>query len=124
MATATVHPWITLQELHDPATGRLDASLVAEYLKVPLRQLASALGKGYSAVHKTPSAPALQPALRSIKRSLEILEQVLVDRPGVLAWLNSPHPDLGRRTPIDVILEGYPETVEDMLEAALLGIPS
>ncbi len=97
---------------------------IAEYLKVPLKQLAGGLGKNYSTVHKTPSAPALQPALRSIKRILEILDQVFVNRSTALAWLNSPHPDLGQRVPLDMILEGYPDAVEDMLEAALTGTPS
>ena len=124
MATATVLPLVTLQELHDPETGRLDASRFSEYLKVPLRQFAGALNKNYSTVHKTPSALALQPALRSVKRIVEILEQVFADRSAVLSWLNSPHPDLGRRTPLDVILQGYPDAVEDMLEAALTGTPS
>lgn len=115
---------VSLQELHDPETGRLDAGQLAEYLKVPLKQVAQALGKSYGAVHKTPSAPDLQPRLRSIKRTLEILEQVFPNRAGVLAWLNNPHPDLGRRTPLEVILEGYPDAVKGMLEAALMGIPS
>ncbi len=124
MALATVPPQVTLQDLHDPETGRLDAARIAEYLKVPLKQLAGGLGKNYSTVHKTPSAPALQPALRSIKRILEILDQVFVNRSTALAWLNNPHPDLDQRVPLDVILEGYPEAVEDMLEAALTGTPS
>ena len=115
---------VSLQELHDPETGRLDASQFAEYLKIPLKQLTQALGKSYGAVHKTPSAPDLQPRLRSLKRSLEILEQVFPSRATVLAWLNNPHPDLGRRTPLEVILQGYPDAVEDMLEAALIGLPS
>ncbi|HKH47816.1 MAG TPA: antitoxin Xre/MbcA/ParS toxin-binding domain-containing protein [Thermoanaerobaculia bacterium] len=115
---------VSLQELHDPETGRLDASQFADYLKVPLKQMAQALGKSYPAVHKTPSAPDLQPSLRSIKRILEILEQVFPTRAAVLAWLNNPHADLGRRTPLEVILEGYPVAVEDMLEAALIGLPS
>jgi hypothetical protein len=115
---------VSLQELHDPETGRLDASQLAEYLKVPLKQMAQALGKSYGAVHKTPSAPDLQPTLQSVKRTLEILEQVFPSRAGVLAWLNNPHPDLGRRTPLEVILEGYPGAVKGMLEAALMGIPS
>jgi hypothetical protein len=115
---------VSLQELHDPETGRLDASQLADYLKVSLKQMAQALGKGYGAVHKTPTAPDLQPRLRSIKRTLEILEQVFPSRAAVMAWLNNPHPDLGRRTPLAVILEGYPDAVTDMLEAALIGIPS
>lgn len=124
MKAAVLIPVLSLQELHDPETGRLDAARFAEYLKIPLKQLASAVGKDYGAVHKTPTSPALQPALRSIKRSLEILEQVFVDRPAVLAWLNSPHADLGRRTPLEVILQGHSDAVEDMLEAALTGLPS
>jgi DNA-binding transcriptional ArsR family regulator len=115
---------VTLQQLHDPETGRLDARRMADYLKIPLKQLSEALGRNYSTVHKTPSAPTLQPALKSMKRTLEILEQVLVDRAAVLAWLKSPHADLGRRTPLEVILKGHAQAVEDMLEAALEGTPT
>lgn len=124
MAIATVSPQVVLEELHDPGTGRLDAVRVAEHLKIPLKQLAPALGKNYSTLYKTPSAPALQPTLRSIKRILEILEQVFANRSTALAWLNSPHSELGQRAPLDVILEGYPDAVEDMLEATLMGTPS
>jgi uncharacterized protein (DUF2384 family) len=124
LAIAAIVRQVVLQELHDPQTGRLDAARIADYLKIPLKQLAGALGKPYSTIHKTPSAPTLQPVLRSIKRILEILEQVFVNRSSALAWLNSPHPDLGQRAPLDVILEGYSDAVEDMLEAALTGTPS
>lgn len=124
MESAVLPLVVTLQELHDPQTGRLDAERVAEYLKIPLKSLAGSLGKSYASVHKTPTGASLQPALQSIKRILEILEQVLVNRPAVLAWLNSPHPDLGRRTPLSVLLEGQPGVVEDMLEAALWGLPA
>jgi len=124
VAIHALMPVLTLQELHDPATGRLDACRVAEFLKIPLKKLAEGLGKNYSTVHKTPTAPSLQPRLQSIERILEILEDVFADRAQVLAWLNHPHPDLGKRTPLDVICEGYPDAVEDMLEAALMGIPS
>lgn len=117
-------PAVTLPQLHDPETGRLDAGRIAEYLKIPLKELSEALGRNYSTIHKTPAAPALQPVLRPIKRSLEILEQLLVDRAAVLAWLKSPHADLGRRTPLEVILEGRAQVVEDMLEDALEGMPA
>lgn len=117
-------PAVSLYILHDPETGRLDAARVADYLKLPLKQLSEALGRNYSTVHRTPTAPAIQETLRSIKRSLEILEQVLGDKPRVLAWWNSPHVDLGQRTPIQVLLEGRAQVIEDMLEAALEGLPS
>jgi hypothetical protein len=35
--------------------------------------------------------------------------------------MNSPHPDLGGRTPISVVLEGKGRAVSDMLEASLAG---
>ena len=115
---------VRLPELHDYETGRLDAAKVADYLRISLKQLSESLGRNYSTVHRTPAASAIQEPLRSIKRTLEILEQVFVDRSAVLAWLNSPHPDLDRRTPLQVILEGYPDAVEDMLEGALTGTSS
>ena len=124
MAIHALIPVLTLQELHDPETGRLDACQVAEFLKIPLKKLAEGLGKNYSTVHKTPTAFALQAPLRSIERILEILDDVFSNRAQVLAWLNHSHPDLGGRTPLDVICEGYVDAVEDMLEAALMGIPS
>lgn len=117
-------PTVTLQQLHDPETGRLDAGRIAEYLKIPLKEFSGALGRNYSTIHKTPNAPALQPVLRSAKRTLEILEQLMVDRTAVLAWLKSPHADLERRTPLEVILEGRAQMVEDMLEDVLEGMPT
>lgn len=114
---------VRLQNLHDPQSGRIDAGRLADWLEIPLKVLAEALGKKYSTIHKTPSSMALQPVLRSIKRALEILEEVLGERGVVLAWLNNSHPDLGGRTPMEVILEGRPEVLEDMLEGALAGVP-
>lgn len=115
---------LPLKELHDPESGLLDAERISNYLGISLRRLASALGRNYSTIHKTPSAPMLQPALRSIKRSLVILEQVLGDRASALAWLNSEHPMLDQQTPMDVVLAGDAEIVERLLERALEGIPS
>ncbi len=115
---------VPLQELHDVRCGRLDTAKFAEYLDRPLKQIADAMGKNYSAVHKTPAAPDVQPFLQSLKTSLVILEDVFGNRPAILAWLNSPHPDLGQRTPLDVILLGHPNAVKNMLQAAIIGTPS
>lgn len=114
---------VPLQELHDVRCGRLDTAKFAEYLDRPLKQIANAMGKNYSAIHKTPAAPDVQPFLQSLKTSLVILEDVFGNRSAVLAWLNSPHPDLGQRTPLDVILQGHPNAVKNMLQAAVIGTP-
>lgn len=115
---------VALPELNDPATGRLDAHRIAEYLGVPLSQLAGALGQRYQTLHKTPAAPSVQAGLRPIKASLDMLAQVIGDQKTIRAWLNSPHPDLGMRVPLQVILEGHAGAVETLLANALEGIPS
>ena len=113
-----------LPELHDPQTGRIAADKIAEHMAVPLKQLAQAVGANYTAVHKTPAADSLQSALLPVKRSLEILHELLGDPAAERAWLNSPHPDLGMRTPLQVILEGNGRALWTILENALEGIPS
>lgn len=115
---------VTLPELNDPATGRLDARRIAEYLGVPLSHLAAALGQRYQSLHKTPAAPSVQAGLRPIKASLDILAQVIDDPATIRAWLNSPHPDLGMRVPLQVMLEGHAGAVETILANAIEGIPS
>lgn len=82
------------------------------------------LGQKYVTVHKSPAAPGLQPALFAIKRSLDLLAGVFGQRALILAWLKTSPPDLGDRTPLDVILSGHPEAVAGMLANAAAGIPS
>jgi CheY-like chemotaxis protein len=113
-----------LAELHDPSTGRLDAGRIAEYLGVALSGFAKASDMTVAGLHKSPASGSLQEVLIPIARSLTILFQLLGSKESVRTWMNSPHPDLGGRTPISVILEGKARAVSDMLEAALAGQPS
>jgi hypothetical protein len=115
---------VRLRELHDAETGRIDASKVAEFIGVPLADLARGMGARYTTVHKTPTSPALQDALAPIKRSLEILDQVVGDRRSVRAWLNSQHPDLGMRTPLQAIVGGHAGALCSVLENAIIGLPT
>jgi hypothetical protein len=110
--------------LRDPDNGRLDAKRVADFLDVPLKQLAQALGENYKAMHKTPSRVSLQPKLLPIERAITILGERFGDRGRTRAWLNTPHPDLAGRTALEVILAGHATAVSDMLEAASAGLPS
>ena len=52
------------------------------------------------------------------------LASMIGDQATVRAWLNSPHPDLGMRTPIEVILNGRVGALSTILENALAGIPT
>jgi CheY-like chemotaxis protein len=113
-----------LPELHDPVTGRLDAGRIAAFLGTPLTAFAKFSGMSVAGLHKSPASASLQQGLIPIARSLTILSQLLGSKENTRAWMNSPHPDLGGRTPIGVVLEGKGRAVSDMLEAALAGQPS
>lgn len=111
--------WIP--ELHDLATGRLDAKMIASYLGISLSSLAEAIGKKVAAVHKNPAASSLQEGLTPIARSIAILSGFFGARERVVQWLNSPHPDLGSRSPLSLILVGKAKAVAEMLEAVQAG---
>lgn len=115
---------VRLAKLHDQDTGRIDAERIASYLRIPLSSVAGAIGAKYQSVHKTPDAESLQRALAPIKRSLELVSRVTRDEKEGRVWLNNPHPDLGGRTPLQVILEGHADAVITLLENAISGTPS
>jgi hypothetical protein len=122
--TATAPLDVPLTELHDPRSGRIDAGRVADFLGVALPKVAAAVGASYGAVHKTPAAPSLQKGLGPMKRSLALLSRATRNRREARAWLNTPHPDLGEKTPLDVILEGHADAVVTLLENAMAGLPA
>lgn len=114
---------VTLPELHDEATGRIDAQKVANYMGVPLARLAEALQLNYKAIHRNPSAEAAQPPLKPVKRSLEILHEFFHKPETVRVWLNTPHPDLDGHTALELILANHPDAVLRILENAAAGVP-
>ncbi len=114
---------VPLTELHGPS-GRLSAAAIAKYLDVPLSEIAKTLHMNYTALHKTPDSPSAQPALVMLKRILVILTEMLGPQKIVRAWLNSPHPNLGHRSPLATMLAGQADAVLGMLENALAGVPS
>ena len=111
-------------ELHDPASGRLDAGRIAEYLGIALSAFAQLSSMSVAGLHKNPASASLQESLIPIARSITILSELLGSKEKVRVWMNSPHPDLGGRPPIGVVLEGKARVVSEMLEAALAGQPS
>jgi hypothetical protein len=114
---------VTLPELHDEATGRIDAPKVANYMGVPLARLAEALQLNYKAIHRNPSAEAAQSPLKPVKRSLEILHEFFHKPETVRVWLNTPHPDLDGHTALELILANNSNAVLRILENAAAGVP-
>jgi hypothetical protein len=117
-------PKVILPELHDAATGRVDAQKVAEFMGVPLKQLSEGLGLNYKAVHRSPTSASFQKSLMPVKRSLEYL-QLAFQKPGVIrAWLNTAHPMLEGQTALETILEGKAFAIERLLGNAWRGVVS
>jgi hypothetical protein len=114
---------VILPELHDKASGRINASKVAQYMGLPLKRLSEGLQLNYKAVHRSPSAEAFQPALKPVKRALEILHEFFNKPETVRIWLNTPHPDLDGRSALDLILANNPTAVLRTLENAAAGVP-
>ncbi len=117
-------PRVILPELHDPASGRIDAQKVADFMGVPLKRLSEGLGLNYKAVHRNPSAAAFQKALMPVKSSLEYLRQAFQKPEIIRAWLNTPHPMLEGQTALETILEGKAFAIERLLGNAWEGVVS
>lgn len=114
---------VVLPELHDETSGRIDAQKLAAYMGVPLKRLAEALQLNYKAIHRNPSAEAFQPALKPVKRSVEILHDFFHKPETVRVWLNTSHPDLDGHTALEMILANNANAVLRILENAAAGVP-
>ena len=114
---------VILPELHDAASGRIDAQKLAFYMGVPLKRLAEGLHLNYKTIHRNPSAEAIQPPLKPVKRCMEILNEFFNKPETVRVWLNTSHPDLDRHTALEMILANNPIAVLRILEKAAAGVP-
>ena len=112
-----------LAELHNPSSGRLDAARLAAFLRVPLAQVASAIGRKYQSVYKTPDAATLQPGLAGFQRVLATLVQVSDDPTLLRAWLNVPLRELNDRTPLQVMLDGHADVIAGLVADTMAGVP-
>jgi CheY-like chemotaxis protein len=118
-AVTTLRP-----ELHDPATGRLDARLIADALGVQLATLAPVLKADRKAVYRTSDGARLQRALLPLKAVLVRLSEIYPEPAHQRAWLNQPVDDLEGETPLRVILRGDASVIADLLANALVGQPA
>ncbi|TVQ00230.1 MAG: DUF2384 domain-containing protein [Balneolaceae bacterium] len=107
---------INLPNLHDSATGRLDAKKIKDELGISLKSLSKILGKNYRALHKTPHSENIQKQLAVYKRIIEILYDLFEKPEDINIWLNSPNVDFGDRSPISIIKEGHADAVLDLLK--------
>ncbi len=113
----------TVPHLH-AENGRLDARAVSAIYAVPLAALARALGRSEQAVHKTPTAAGIQPALRVYERIAALLLRLTGSETGLRAWMQSSNPELEEETPLNLLLNGEGEVVVNLLVDVLQGAPA
>jgi hypothetical protein len=111
-------------EVHDPKTGRIDATKLSQMLGIPVKRIAEIVNAKPATVHKTPTAPALQEQLGEFERIVAALLQLTGSRENLRMWLNASNSEFGGSTPLELILTGKSEVVRNLLEDTLLGQPA
>ena len=112
---------ISLEEMHDPQSGLLDAARIADVLGLSLTSFAKAIGRPVATVHRYPASKDIQEPLKPIASVITILTTFLDKPEHVRMWINSPNPELGYQTAMSFITAGRAEKVRDLLSAALSG---
>jgi hypothetical protein len=115
---------LTLPELRNEKTGRLDASLIAKTFGLSLADVARSIKRTRASVHKTPDAASLQENLYAFERIASAIKHMTGSlQPGVKLWLNAPNKAFPKELPVDIIKQGHVSLLANMLEDALLGHP-
>jgi hypothetical protein len=104
--------------------GRLDAREISALYGVSLASLSRALGRSEQSVHKTPTSPNIQPALRVYERIAAMLLRLTGSEIGLRTWMQASNPELEDETPLALLLNGEGEVVAELLEDVLLSEPA
>jgi AmiR/NasT family two-component response regulator len=112
-----------VERFHDPGSGRLDASRVAEAYGVSLSALARSLKVTQSALSKRPTAAAAQAGLRELEFVWATLMEVLTTEARAKAWLRSSRRDLDDQPPISLLTGGSAQALANYMRSVLAGEP-
>ena len=106
-------------------SGRLDAEKISLCFGVTLSDLARAVNKPYSTIHKTPDSAALQTSLYPFERIASAIKTITGGKieQGLKIWLNAPNKAFPASLPVELIKKGHASMLADMLEDVLLGHP-
>lgn len=108
-------------ELRHPASGLLDANLVAARLRFSLPEIAQAVGSRCEALALCPDALEAQAGLAALVRVIVAVDGI-VESHAYRTWLELPNPMLGGESPRYRMLHGGAESLARRLEAIAAGI--
>jgi transcriptional regulator with XRE-family HTH domain len=112
----------TILETHN-RKGDFDALKMAKVLAVSNSEMAQIVGVSRQALSKTPTSSRLQPALQHLDGLLVRLKTLTGSLENTRIWLKTGHPDFAGKAPLEYLLEGNIEAVEDLVEAIEMGLP-
>jgi hypothetical protein len=104
-------------------SGNLHALGLAEVYGVKPPAMALMLGVTRQALLKTPTSDRLQPKMRQLEQLFVRLRDLTGSENNARIWLKAGHPDFGGKAPLDYLLEGNLEPVEDLVLAIEMGVP-
>lgn len=104
------------------ASGRLDATKIAEAFGISVSELAGLLERSRQTVSKTPDAESLQPLLRPYERAARL--RAVLRASDFRAWLRLANGQLGEMTPLEVVRSGRIDVLADLAEDLLTGAPA
>ncbi len=115
---------VALPGLFNPRTHRLDASRIANALRIPVGAVAIAIGRKAEGVRKRPDAESLQTELGRLYRIWKsMVELYSGDEANAGIFLNAPNSHLENKTPLEFIRSGELDVLESLLTAMDLRQP-
>ena len=115
---------LSVPELLNPITGRIDAQRVARFLRTSVEAVAAMVDRRPEEVLAEPDGEMLQEELGVVAAVIGgLLELLGGDEEQVLLWLSSPHPQLDGDPPI-AVMQGELAAVAVLVEHVASGAPA
>jgi hypothetical protein len=92
--------------------GRVDVKSLAQKIDLTMPTIAKALGKSVRYLHEKPTARSIQPRALLIVDRVNSLASELGGVNYAVAWLNTPTPELGGKSTMDLITSGEDRSFE------------
>jgi len=107
-----------------PDPGRVDVQTLTKTYGLSTFLVAKMIGVAPATLRQNSTSPKVRHGLQRLASLLLNVRRMFDgDMDAVKAWLNAPHPDLGRTTPMMYLVEGHVEQVESLVDAYLSGQP-
>jgi uncharacterized protein (DUF2384 family) len=111
------HQEHVIPQAQNQSTGLFDAMALAIALGMQNKEMAQYLGITERSLRRLPSSSNQQPGLKALAATVARIRILMGGSlEDTRIWLRAPNPAFGFETPMDNIIEGHLELVNDLLE--------